>query len=193
MPSGGQPSDSNTHNRRGHGRRAAAEYSGAETVFCPVDAHPSGQRCPHCERGRLYPSRPLVRLRFTGQSLALVTRFELEQLRCNTCGALWVASMPPEAPPETYDISLKVNLAVAHYQLGLPFKRIEAFQALLADFPDSPKAPDALLKIGYTHYELEEWDQARAALTQVQEDYPDSTLSRLAENRLRSMRMEGHY
>jgi len=70
---------------------------------------------------------------------------------------------------------------------------LEAFQALLDRFPDSPKAPDALLKIGYTHYELEQWDSARAALTQVQEKYPDSTLSRLAENRLRSMRMEGHY
>jgi tol-pal system protein YbgF len=70
---------------------------------------------------------------------------------------------------------------------------LKAFQDLLDRFPDSPKAPDALLKIGYTHYELEQWDSARAALTQVQEKYPDSTLSRLAENRLRSMRMEGHY
>jgi tol-pal system protein YbgF len=70
---------------------------------------------------------------------------------------------------------------------------LTAFQDLLDDFPESPKAPDALLKIGYTHYELEQWDSARAALTQVQERYPDSTLSRLAENRLRSMRMEGHY
>jgi len=138
IPSGGQQSDSNTHNRRGHGRRAAAEYSGAETVFCPVDAHPSGQRCPHCERGQLYPSRPLVRLRFTGQSLALVTRFELEQLRCNTCGALWVAPMPPEVGPETYEVSLKVSLAVAHYHLGLPFKRIESFQEMLGmPLPDA--------------------------------------------------------
>lgn len=70
---------------------------------------------------------------------------------------------------------------------------LTAFQDLLDKFPDSTKAPDALLKIGYTHYELEQWDSARAALTQVQELYPDSTLSRLAENRLRSMRMEGHY
>jgi tol-pal system protein YbgF len=70
---------------------------------------------------------------------------------------------------------------------------LTAFQDLLDHFPESPKAPDALLKIGYTHYELEQWDSARAALTQVQERYPDSTLSRLAENRLRSMRMEGHY
>jgi tol-pal system protein YbgF len=70
---------------------------------------------------------------------------------------------------------------------------LTAFQDLLANYPESPKAPDALLKIGYTHYELEQWDSARAALTEVQEKYPDSTLSRLAENRLRSMRMEGHY
>jgi TolA-binding protein len=70
---------------------------------------------------------------------------------------------------------------------------LRAFQDLLDQYPNSSKAPDALLKIGYTHYELEQWDSARAALTQVQELYPDSTLSRLAENRLRSMRMEGHY
>ncbi|MFC1719781.1 tol-pal system protein YbgF [Pseudomonadota bacterium] len=70
---------------------------------------------------------------------------------------------------------------------------LTAFQTLIKRFPESPKSPDALLKIGYTHYELKQWDQARAALTQVQEAYPDTTLSRLAENRLRSMRMEGHY
>ena len=82
---------------------------------------------------------------------------------------------------ESYYVTRNYDIALA------------AFQELLASFPDSPKAPDALLKIGYTHYELEQWDSARAALTQVQEKYPDSTLSRLAENRLRSMRMEGHY
>ena len=70
---------------------------------------------------------------------------------------------------------------------------LTAFQTLINRFPESPKSPDALLKIGYTHYELKQWDQARAALTQVQESYPNTTLSRLAENRLRSMRMEGHY
>ena len=69
----------------------------------------------------------------------------------------------------------------------------EEFRAFLDRYPDSAKVPDALLKIGYTHYELKQWDEARAALTQVQADYPDTTLARLAENRLRSMRMEGHY
>jgi len=138
MPSRGQQSDSNTNNARGHGRRSAADYPGAETVFCPHEAYRSGDRCPTCERGRLHRSRPLVQLRFTGQPLALVTRIEREQLRCNTCGALWVAPMPPEAGRETYDASLKANLAVAHYHLGLPFKRIESFQGMLGmPLPDA--------------------------------------------------------
>lgn len=129
--SDGPPSNSHGAEQRGHGRRAAADYSSAETVFCPVQAHRSGERCPHCGRGRFYRSPPLVRLRFTGQPLALVTRFELERLRCNGCGAWAAASMPPQAGGETYATSLKVNLAVAHYHLGLPFKRIESFQDLV--------------------------------------------------------------
>jgi transposase len=129
--SGGPPSDSHSAERRGHGRRAAAHYPGAESVFCPVQTHHSGARCPYCGRGRLYRSQPLVRLRFSGQPLALVTRFELERLRCNSCGAWAVASMPAQAGAQTYATSLKVSLAVAHYHLGLPFKRIESFQDLL--------------------------------------------------------------
>lgn len=70
---------------------------------------------------------------------------------------------------------------------------LKSFQDLMDHYPNSPKVADALLKVGYTHYELEQWDSARATLTQVQEKYPDTTLARLAESRLRSMRMEGHY
>ena len=70
---------------------------------------------------------------------------------------------------------------------------LEAFQELLSAHPNSPKVADGLLKIGYTHYELKQWDQARAALVQVQQQYPDTTLARLAGSRLRSMKLEGHY
>jgi len=122
----------------GHGRLGVADYPGAEGIFCPHDQSQAGDRCPACERGRLYPSRPLVRLRFDGQPLAKVTHYALEQLRCGTCGALFTAHLPPEAGQATYAVSLKVNLAVAHYHLGLPFKRIEAFQAMLGmPLPDA--------------------------------------------------------
>lgn len=70
---------------------------------------------------------------------------------------------------------------------------LEVFENLTSRYPDSAKAGDGLLKVGFTHYELKQWDQARAALEQVQTQYPNTTLARLAESRLRSMRLEGHF
>ncbi len=66
------------------------------------------------------------------------------------------------------------------------------FERLQDSYPDSSKKPDALLKIGFSHYELGNWDRARAALEQVIADYPGTNYSRLAENRLRTMRLEGN-
>ena len=141
-PSGAQPGadkeGQKSTPRPGHGRLGAADYPGAERIFCTHDQYQAGDRCPACLRGRLYRSRPLVRLRFTGQALAKVTHYELEQLRCGACGVLFVAHMPPTAGQQTYDLSLKVNLAVAHYHLGLPLKRIESFQQLVGmPLPDA--------------------------------------------------------
>ncbi|MDZ7791320.1 MAG: tol-pal system protein YbgF [Xanthomonadales bacterium] len=70
---------------------------------------------------------------------------------------------------------------------------LDYFNELLDRFPDSSKQGDALLKIGFSHYELESWNQARAALEQVRSQHPGTTLARLAEGRLRDMRLAGHY
>lgn len=74
-----------------------------------------------------------------------------------------------------------------NYQLAL-----EQFQTLLARFPNGQKAPDALLKVGYCQYELKQWEQAQATLDEVVRRYPDTTVSRLAEGRLRALALEGH-
>ncbi len=185
MPEGEQSGESNTNKRRGHGRRAAADYPGATTVCCPHEQYRSGDRCPLCERGRLYPFRPLVRLRFTGQPLALVTRFELEQLRCGTCGALWTAPMPPEAGQEIYDVSLKVNLVLAHYHLGLPFKRIESFQDMLGmPLPDATQweLVEQVADSSYPVYEFLKKLGANQPLV-YQDDTGARILSMIRENR----------
>lgn len=65
------------------------------------------------------------------------------------------------------------------------------FSNVLERYPDSSKAGDALLKLGFSHFELQQWPQARSALEQVRAQYPDTTLSRLAESRLRDMRLSG--
>jgi tol-pal system protein YbgF len=67
---------------------------------------------------------------------------------------------------------------------------LQSFETLLKRYPSSQKAPDALLKVGYSQYELKQWDQAEATLNQVVQTYPDTTVSRLAQGRLRALKME---
>ena len=184
-PPGGQSGASAEKNARGHGRRAAADYPGAQTVRCPHEQYQSGDRCALCKRGRLYRWRPLVRLRFSGQPLALVRRFECEQLRCGTCGALWAAALPAEARGETYEVSLKVNLALAHYGLGLPFKRIELFQDMVGmPLPDATQW-DLVEQVADSAYPVYEYlkqlgaNQARV----YQDDTGARVLSLIRENR----------
>ena len=64
---------------------------------------------------------------------------------------------------------------------------LKEFQVVINKHPRSRKVPDALLKIGYSNYELERYDAARTSLGMVQSEYPDTTAARLAEQRLKRM------
>jgi hypothetical protein len=85
--------------------------------------------------------------------------------------------MPPESPRETYDVTLKVNLALAHYHLGLPFKRIETFQHLLGmPLPDATQweLVEQVADSAYPGYEQLKRLGAQQALV-----YQDDTGARL--------------
>jgi tol-pal system protein YbgF len=76
-------------------------------------------------------------------------------------------------------------LAEGKYALGEFEGALIDYAAVRERHPGSDKAPDALLKQGYAYFELGQMDAAREALSQVQADYPGTTLSRLAQDRLR--------
>jgi len=59
-------------------------------------------------------------------------------------------------------------------------------------YPQSRKRPDALLKIGYCQYELKQWDQAKATLSQVATKFADTPAGHLAQQRLDKMAAETH-
>src|SRR2546430_557589 len=59
-----------------------------------------------------------------------------------------------------------------------------AFRTVLKKWPDSRKAPDALLKLGYTQYAQRQYSAARATLTEVMRKYPGSDSAKLAADRL---------
>ncbi|MEM9533316.1 MAG: tol-pal system protein YbgF [Pseudomonadota bacterium] len=83
-------------------------------------------------------------------------------------------------------------LAESYYVTGNYRIALDAFQTLTTRFPDSSKAQDATLKLAFTYYELKQYDAAEESLNQVLRQYPNTTVARLAENRLRTMRIEGH-
>ena len=96
-------------------------------------------------------------------------------------------------PNSTYAPNALYWLAETYYvtrdfETGLRF-----FNQLRDRYPRSNKDGDALLKIGFSHFELRQWNQARAALEQVRSEHPETTLARLAESRLRDMRLAGHF
>ena len=91
----------------------------------------------------------------------------------------------------------------AQYWLAETYYKTRQFKAALNEFlvvvdkhPGSPKALDAKLKIGFIHYELQDWQLARQVLTEITEQPPSSTAAqltkRLAQQRLDRMTREGH-
>lgn len=80
---------------------------------------------------------------------------------------------------ESYYVTRQYPLALA------------AFQKLEQQFPLSAKLPDALLKIGYTYHELEDFSQAQNALNKVMNSFPNDSVARLAQNRLNLLKREG--
>jgi tol-pal system protein YbgF len=73
-----------------------------------------------------------------------------------------------------------------HYKQAL-----DEFNKMISGYPQSQKQPDALLKIGYTHYELGANDKARKALNDVLAKFPDTPAAKLAAARLDKMKKEG--
>jgi len=117
--------------RPGHGRLGADAYGGAERVECRHEDLAPGDRCPLCGQGTLYqlpPSRPV---RIDGHAALSAIRYELERLRCSACGEVFTAKMPAEAGESKYNAPARAAIVMNRYFLGVPFYRLEAYQALV--------------------------------------------------------------
>ncbi|MBV9910942.1 MAG: tetratricopeptide repeat protein [Sinobacteraceae bacterium] len=56
---------------------------------------------------------------------------------------------------------------------------------MLQKWPESRKAPDALLKLGFTQFEQKHYTDSKKTLQDVMQKYPDSDAARLAADRLK--------
>lgn len=113
----------------GHGRNGASAYTGAEKITVPHPTIKTGDVCPGCERGKVYPSqKPGVIVRITGGAPLQSQVWETEKLRCNLCGEVFTAPLPEEAGTEKYDESAGAMVGLLRYGAGLPFNRLEHLQ-----------------------------------------------------------------
>ena len=66
-----------------------------------------------------------------------------------------------------------------NYRLAL-----KMFRRVVEEYPTGNKAPDALLKMGFSYIKLEERSNARTVLAQLVQSYPRSRVARLASDAL---------
>jgi transposase len=117
---------------KGHGRIAADEYTGAEKVDVPHADLKSRDRCPSCQKGKVYEMRnPEVAVRITGKTPLQGTVYRMQRLRCNLCGEIFKAAAPDGIGDEKYDAESGAMIALLKYGSGMPFNRIEGLQGSL--------------------------------------------------------------
>ena len=123
----------------GHGRNAARAYSGAPIVECEHRELASGDRCPQCDKGRVYDAPPRTLVKVVGQAPLGATVYRLQRLRCRLCDAIFTAALPAAvASCPKYDSSCAAMIALLRYGNGLPHFRLEGLQAsLYVPLPDA--------------------------------------------------------
>jgi transposase len=118
--------------RQGHGRNGATDYTGANKVTIAHASLMHGDRCPGCEKGKVYrQKKPAVLLRVQGVAPLQATVYELERLRCNLCGEVFTAKAPEGIGERKYDETAAAMIALLKYGCGLPFNRLKRLGANL--------------------------------------------------------------
>lgn len=114
---------------KGHGRNAAAEYTGAEKIKVPHGTFKIGDNCPGCLKGKLYEMKvPKLIVRITGKAPLQATVYQMQKLRCNLCGEIFKADSPSGVGEEKYDEASGAMIALLKYGSGLPFNRLQQLQ-----------------------------------------------------------------
>ncbi|MET0089961.1 MAG: tol-pal system protein YbgF [Candidatus Thiodiazotropha sp.] len=95
-------------------------------------------------------------------------------------------------PGGTYEDNAQYWLAEASYVNRDFDTALNEFSKVRKGYPQSPKVPGGMLKMGYIYYEKQNWNEAKAILKELQMNYPDTTEARLADKRLQRISKEGH-
>jgi transposase len=120
---------SNKPKPKGHGRNAAADYTAAEQIKVDHATLKPKDNCPDCLKGILYEMKvPKVVVRITGKAPIGAKVYQMQKLRCNLCGEIFIADTPADIGEEKYDAASGAMIALLKYGSGMPFYRLEQLQ-----------------------------------------------------------------
>jgi tol-pal system protein YbgF len=128
---------------------------------------------------------PVTAPTVTGDEPTLYAR-AMEQLKLRNYPAAVESfrSLATAYPNGTLADNTQYWLGEAYYVTQEYDHAAAAFQRVLANWPNSRKVPDALLKFGYTQLEQGKLPAGRATLQQVVSRYSDTDAAKLAAERL---------
>jgi hypothetical protein len=182
--------------RKGHGRKPADAYVGAEKISIAHESLKPGDPCPvpGC-KGKLYALlHPKVLVRFRGQAPLGAKVIELGQLRCNLCLTVFTATAPDWVGPEKFDATSASMIALLRYGTGVPWNRLEGLQAGFGiPLPASTQwdvTEAAYKKIKVALDNLKE--EAAQGDVFYNDDTPMRILSLIKENKERRREKRGH-
>jgi hypothetical protein len=126
-----------------------------------------------------------VEIRIDGNALLSAVRYELEKLRCSACGEVFTAPAPGTDNTEKYSPRARAVIALGRYYLGLPFYRIEQYQALVGVPVADATLWDLAEPVADSAWPVFEslWNLAAQGEVIFQDDTHVRILALLAENR----------
>lgn len=113
---------------KGHGRNGAAAYRRAHKIKVAHSSLRPGDRCPKCQKGKVYRVQPSLLVRLVGQPPVAATVYEIEKLRCNLCLEVITAQAPEGIAAKKYDATSASMIALLKYGSGFPFYRLEGLE-----------------------------------------------------------------
>lgn len=94
-------------------------------------------------------------------------------------------------PQSNYASNAQYWLSESIYALGDYQGAMVNFAKVVQKYSGSSKIADAKLKIGYCYYSIKKWKEARFIFQGILKDYPNTSLSKLAQKKIQSMDVEG--
>ena len=159
-------------------KRGQAAYPDATPITIKHQEFRSGDSCPKCEKGRIYDIKMGVYLLWLAHSMLEPQIYLQQKLRCNGCGWITAAKMPPEVVDPNGSPAASAMIAVLKYGCGFPFFRLSKLQGWLR-MPISPSSLWNQLKRGLIEVVEIVWKEMRKIAAQGDVVHNDDTVNKV--------------